>query len=185
MRTSDDVGTYASALFDLATLAGVVDEVDEDVKNVVKAVRGHVELREALVDTSLPVEKKRDVLRDIFGGSVSPEALAVVTLMVERDMAGSLGDLSRAFGEIAEKERGVVVAEVTTAVELDAALREKVAQKVAAFVGHPVTLRERTDPSLIGGIRILVGGRVLDGSVSSMLDNVRSALCTAHQGGEA
>lgn len=185
MRTSETIETLARVLFELATLADVVDAVDADLVSVTKAVRGHVDLRQALTDTSLPAEKKRDILRAIFGESVAPETLAIVTLMVERGRTDSIGDLAREFSETAEARRGVVVVEVTTAIELNEALRAKLVKQLTGAVGRPVSLRERVDRSILGGIRINVAGRVLDGTVTSQLDGVRQALATARQGGEA
>lgn len=185
MGTSGQIETLARVLFELATLADAVDAVDSDLESVAKAVRGHVDLRHALTDTSLPAEKKRDILRDIFGASVAPETLAIVTLMVERGLTDSFGDLARVYRETSSAERGVVVVEVTTAIELDAALREKLTKQLTSTLGRPISLRERVDGSILGGIRINVAGRVLDGTVSSQLESVRQALTTARQGGEA
>lgn len=183
MGTSDVAGAYARALYDLAVLADAVDATDEGLSGAVAAVRGSVDLRAALTDTSVPAEKKRDVLRDIFGANVTPEVLAVVTLLAERGLTGSLTDVARSFRELAESERGVVVAEVVTAVPLDDALRASITTKLAASIGRPVVLRETVDASLLGGIRIQVAGRVLDGSVSTQLESVRQALTSA-TGGE-
>ncbi|MDO8848131.1 MAG: ATP synthase F1 subunit delta [Coriobacteriia bacterium] len=185
MRTSETIETHARVLFELATLADVVDAVDADLASVAKAVRGHVDLHQTLRDTGLPAEKKRDIMRDIFGESVTPEALAIVTLMVERGLTDSLGDLARVFSETAEARRGVVVADVTTAIELDEALRAKLVKQLSEATGRPVTLRERVDASVLGGIRINIAGRVLDGTVASQLDGVRQALTNVRQGGEA
>jgi len=185
MRTSETIETLARVLFELAALSDAVDAVDADLASVVKAVRGHVDLHQALTDSSLPVEKKRDILRDIFGEAVTPETLAIVTLMVERGLTDSLGDLARIYGETAEAERGIVVAEVTTAIELDDALRAKLVKQLTDALGRPVSLRERVDDAVLGGIRINVAGRVLDGTVLSQLGRVRQALSTARQGGEA
>jgi F-type H+-transporting ATPase subunit delta len=165
MRTSDVASAYARTLFELATLAGSVDETDVSLGAVLAAVRGELELREALTDTSVPVEAKRAVLRDIFGASVTPEALALVTLLVERGYTELLGDVARTFGEIAEKERGIVAVSVTTAVPLDDALRASLTEKLAASLGRPVSLRETVDESILAGVVIKVAGRVLDGSV--------------------
>jgi F-type H+-transporting ATPase subunit delta len=156
MRASEAASAYARALYDLASLADVVDATDEGLTTAAKAVRGSVDLRAALTDTSVPVEKKRDVLRDIFGAHTTPEVLAVVT--------------------------GVAVAEVTTAVPLDDALRRQIAARLEASLGRPVVLRESIDTSILAGIRINVAGRVLDGSVASQLEGVRRAL-TSSQGG--
>jgi len=184
MRTSDAANTYARALFDMASLAESVDATDESMRSVVAAVRGSMDLREALI-SAVPAETKRDVLREIFGASVTPEALAITTLLAERGLAALLGDVAAAYAVIAEAERGIVVAEVTTAVPLDDALRASVTDKLATSLGRPVSLRERVDPAIVGGIIINVAGRVLDGSISSQLEGVRKALATTPQGGEA
>jgi len=179
------VDTYARVLFDLAALADSVDAADEGLRSVVKAVRSNIDLRDALTDTTLPAETKRGILRDISGGEVSPEALAVVTLMVDRGMADQLGALASAFDTISEKERGVVVAEVTSAVPLTDDLRAKLTEKLSTALGSAVSLRESVDATILGGIVIRVAGRVLDGSVTSQLRDLRQALLTARQGGEA
>jgi len=184
MRTSDVASAYARTLFELATLAGSVDETDVSLSTVVAAVRGELELREALTDTSVPVEAKRAVLREIFGASVTAETLAIVTLLVERGHTALLSDVARSYGEVAEKERGIVAVSVTTAVPLDDALRASLTEKLAASLGRPVSLRETVDGSIVGGVVIKVAGRVLDGSVASQLDSVRRALATT-SGGEA
>jgi F-type H+-transporting ATPase subunit delta len=183
MATSDAAAGYAKALYDLASMAGTVDATDESIAAAAAAVRGNIDLRRALTDTSVPAEKKRDVLRDIFGAHVTPEALAIVTLVAERGDLAALTDVARAYRGLAEAERGVVVAEVLTAVPLDDALRASVSDKLAASLGRPVTLRETVDATILGGIRIKVAGRVLDGSVSTQLEGVRQALTSAQGGG--
>lgn len=178
------VETYARSLFDLASAADAVDAVDEGLRAVVSSVRGHIDLREALLDTGIPAEKKRAIMRDVFGGAVAPEALSMVTLIVERGNAELLGKVAERFVSIAEHERGVVVAEVTTAVDLSVGMREKVTDALSSALGRPVALRERVEPTILGGIRIQVAGRVLDGSLSSQLASMRAALATAGAGGE-
>lgn len=184
MRTSDVAAGYARSLYDMAVLSDAVDAVDEGLTAAASAVRGNLDLRTALADTSLHVEKKRAVLRDIFGDTVAPEALAMVTLLVERGRTDAIGEVARIFGEIAEQERGIQVAEVTTAVELDEAQRASITEKLTASVGRPVALRERVDPAILGGIRIKIAGRVLDGSIATQLEGMRRTLASA-QGGEA
>ena len=185
MTTSEIARTYARVLFDLASAADAVDAADEGLRAVAEAVRGHIDLRNTLADAGVPAAKKREILRDIFGTVVSPEVVSVVTLAVERGNTASLDEVARVFGEIAEVERGIVVAEITTAVPLDDALRASITDKLAASLGRPVTLRERVDASIVGGVVIKVAGRVLDGSLSSQLTAVRTTLSAASQGGEA
>ncbi len=185
MTTSEIARTYAKVLFDLASAADAVDAADEGVTAVVTAVRGHIDLRDALADAQVPAEKKREVLREIFGASVAPEVLAIVTLAVERGHIALLGDVARDYREIAESQRGVVVAEITTAIALDESTRATIEKQLTTSLGRPVALRERVDESIVGGIVIKVAGRVLDGSLASQLDSMRATLSATPQGGEA
>lgn len=183
MRTSELAAAYARTLYDVASLAESVDGTGESLEHAVSAVRGSVDLREALTDTSVPADAKRAVLRDIFGASMTPEALAVVTLLVDRGHAELLPELARAFSRIAEAERGVIVASVTTAVPLDDGRRAALEAKLSAAFGRPVSLRETVDAAILGGMVVKVAGRVIDGSVASQLDSVRRVLATP-SGGE-
>ncbi len=185
MRTSEIAETYARSLYDLADLSDAVDAADEGFEAIVSAVRGSAELREVLTDTAIPAAKKRDIMREIFAGKVAPEAVAIASAVVDRGKVELLGDVSRAFKAIAERERGLVVAEVTTAVELTDELRATVTEKLTSAMARPVTLRERVDASILGGIVIKVAGRVLDGSLSSQLAAMRTVLSAAPQGGES
>lgn len=179
MTTRDLVRTYARALFDLAAASDAVDEADAGLVAIVDAIHGHTGLKSTLTDAAVPGPKKRAIVRDIFETDVAAEAIAVASVMVERGHADVMDDVGRAYREIVEAERGVVVAEVVTAVPLTDDLRGSIIKRLSASIGRPVSLRERVDASIIGGIIINVGGRVLDGSFSSQLDSVRSALSTA------
>lgn len=185
MTTSETIRTFARVLFELATASGDVDAVDAGLRTVAETVRGNVQLRDALADETVTGEKKRAIMSELFSAGVAPEVVAISTLAVERGYVASLSQVAERFSEIAESERGIVVAEVTTAIELTEDLRASLVEKLSASLGRPVTLRERVDASILGGIKINVAGRVLDGSLSSQLDAIRATLGSASQGGEA
>jgi F-type H+-transporting ATPase subunit delta len=185
MATKDFVQTYARALFDMAVAADAVDEVDDGIATISDAVRSHAGLLATLSDMFIPASKKREIMREVFEAKAAGEAVAMATVMAERGHASRIDNVARTYREIAERERGIVVAEVTTAVALTESSRASIIEKLTGLLEHPVTLRERIDSSILGGIVINVGGRVLDGSLSSQLDGVRTALSSTPQGGEA
>jgi F-type H+-transporting ATPase subunit delta len=185
MTTKDLVRTYARALFDLAAASDAVDEVDAGFVAIAEAIRSHAGLMSTLVDTGMPGSKKREIMREVFEANIPGEAVAIASVMAERGHAALIGDVAAHYRELVQSERGIVVAEVVTAIPLTDQTRESLVKRLTESLGRPVTIRERVDASIIGGIIINVGGRVLDGSLSSQLDTVRSALSTAQQGGGA
>ena len=181
---SEAVETYARTLFSLASLSDSVDRADETLRLVVAALRSHVELREALADAQVPAQRKRAIMADLFT-EADPSAAAIAGLIAENGDIELIDNVATRFSEIAEKERGIVIARVTTAVPLDDALRTRLIDNLCAQVGHPVALRETVDPEILGGIVINVAGKVIDGSVSARLDDARRALTTVQIGGDA
>ena len=185
MTTSSEISrVYARALFDLALASDAVDEIGSGLVAIQDAVSANPTLADALADVSLPSEKKAAVLQELFAG-IAPEALAIALVSLERNGAQSLGSLVSDFDKISAAERNIVVAEVTTAAPLTDAVRASLQEKLSANVGKPVALRERVDASLIGGIRINIAGRVLDGSIAKQLSSLRAALTNSSLGGEA
>jgi F-type H+-transporting ATPase subunit delta len=184
MRTSEIAETYARSLFELGSLTGTVTDAEAQLNDVVKTVRGHVDLRDALADATVPDEKKREILREIFGEAVDPAVLSIVQVIVASGNVDKLGDVAVAFSALVEQELGVVPAEVTTAVPLTDQLRASLSAKLEGSLDKRVVLREKVDPEILGGIVIKVAGRVMDGSLKKQLSDMRRALATASAGGE-
>lgn len=100
-----------------------------------------------------------------------------VNLMtVNRDIT-KFPDMHRVFGEMADEHRGIARAEVTTAVPLDDARRERLAAGLAKLVGRDeVIITESVDPGIIGGVVAKVGDRLIDGSTRTQLQAMRDSL---------
>jgi F-type H+-transporting ATPase subunit delta len=185
MASDERAEVYARSLFALAQLGNAVDAADETLRQAAETFRSSAELRDALGDPNVPAATRRDIVRDLFAAG-GPAVAAVVGLMADNSDGALLSDVSRIYGEVAEKERGLVVAYVTTAVALDDTTRADVVAQLKQMLDAPVSLREKIDPSIIGGIVINVAGKIIDASVSGQLDGARRVLSTpASNGGEA
>ena len=189
MRTSralakQIVGTYAGVLLDAASVEGSVDAVYSQLDAVLRLVRGHAPLRDALLDDSVDGAARAKVAKDVFAG-LNPALVDTLAVMAERGNFDLLSSLAEAYDSLAEEKRGIVAVDVTTAVALSEALRETITNKLAADMGSGVVLREKVDPAIIGGIVLSTHGHRIDASIASQLENARLVLSTAHTGGEA
>lgn len=189
MRTSRTLAkriirSYAEALFDAAASQQAVDGVSMQMEAVQRLVRSHAPLRDTLLDEGLDAAERARVARDVFAG-LAPVLVSVLVIMAERGNFDLLSSVVEEYGQVAEEKRGLVAVDVTTAVELSDALRESITSKLAADLGKAVVLREKVDPSIIGGIVFSTHGQRIDASIASQLENARGVLSTAHTGGEA
>lgn len=177
------VDTYAEALFAAAQADDAVDAVGSQLEDVARTLRGHAELRDALLGDAIPSEARGAIAREVFA-PMHPAVSATLGVMAERGNVDLLSSIVDAYTVVAEEKRNMVAIEVTTVVELTDALREAIKSKYAADMGKDVVLREKVDPSIIGGIIISTSGRKIDASIFSQLESARVTLSTAHTGGD-
>lgn len=112
--------------------------------------------------------------------SASPELLAVLTELVQRDQLDILPAIADAYCTMTEEDDEVVGVTVTTAVPLDDALRASLTERCERELGRKVFLIEHVDPSIIGGIVLEARGQRRDISVKTRLRAMRDNLASIH-----
>lgn len=169
---------YATALFDVVKKSGAVEAAGRDLAGMAELIAGHEPLRKILQSAGVPVQKKRAVLEAILAasGPVSGEARRLLLLLADRDRLGLVPEIAAVFAERAMAARRVMPADIVTAVPLGDARRAAVAHALSRASGCEVTVHERVDPAIIGGIIARVGSVVYDGSVTRQLEKMRQRL---------
>lgn len=110
---------------------------------------------------------------------VNPMAVKLVLLLAAKGRLSLIDDIAEEYQSLFDNYRGIEgaeVAETTTAIELDNEYQLKLAQRITEIVGKPVILKPNVDPSIIGGIIIRVGDKLIDGSIRSKLAALRKEL---------
>jgi len=169
---------YAEAALEIGRADGTLDAWERDLA-LLGELLGHAELRRLLEHPAIPFARKEKVMQQVAGGDVSREALALVLLMVRRGRPGAIGRMVEHFGELLRRERGIVLAEVRTALPLDDEQRRAVAARLVELTGDRVEMNETVDESLIGGIAVRIGDRLYDASVRSRLERLRARMTAA------
>jgi F-type H+-transporting ATPase subunit delta len=173
---SDRIDAYAGALFEVARAEGNLDEVEDELFRFARNLEGSDALRNALTDDMVPADKRQAIVEDLLGGKASPTTTQLVSFVVGsgrgRDLPAIIGKLvERAAGE---KQRAV--AEVRSAIPLDDDQKHRLAAALANATGKQVEVKVVVDPSVLGGIVATVGDQVIDGSVRTKLDQLKSLL---------
>ena len=168
---------YAQAVLGLAKERGTLDAWQRDLKL----------LNDAMADPTVAAflaspnvsEANKVQLVDYILAQAQPEARNLAHLLIERQRIGVVPDLYRIYIEAVLAERGIAVAEVTTAEPLTIEEQQAVRAQLARIVGKEVELQMRTDPSIIGGIVARVGDQLIDGSVVNQLRRLRARLAAS------
>ena len=173
---ADRVDGYAAALVEVARAEGSLPQVENELFSLARAFESSDELRETLTDQSVPAERRQAIVENLLGGKASPITTNLVSFVVGAGRARDLPAIIDRVVERAAAERKHVVAEVRSAVELDAKRREKLARALSKNLGLEVEVKVIVDPSVIGGVTVRVGDTVIDGTVRHRLDQLKERL---------
>lgn len=160
---------YAQALYTQASDKGVLENVLKDSQLIGSIVNESRELQVFLKNQIISKQKKRDVLDNVFSGSVSETTHSLINLLLEKSREDQLGSVAKAFIDTYNLHHGIVVAEVRHAKELDQKQVDALKKALEQRTGKTVDLKFIEDPSLIGGLTIKMGDTVIDGSVKNKI----------------
>jgi F-type H+-transporting ATPase subunit delta len=132
-------------------------------------------LRAALGDTNLPAPRRQQIIEDLLGGQASPLTVAAVSMIVGAGRAGDLGRIADRVAGLGAEDRGHVLAEVRSAVALDADQERRLTEALRKATGKDIEVNVVIDPSVMGGLITQIGDQIIDGSVRSRLQQLRAA----------
>jgi F-type H+-transporting ATPase subunit delta len=169
----------AMAALTAADRAGELERVGDELFALADLVAHEPRVRSALTNPGLPVANKRALVADLLEAHASDRTAALADLLVELGEGHDLDVSARELAELAARRRGLVVAEVRSAVELDDQRRARLAETLARITGSPVELRVTVDQAILGSVVVRIGDEVFDGSIRSRLEQAREALGVA------
>jgi F-type H+-transporting ATPase subunit delta len=155
-----------------------LDDLEDGLFRFGRVVSGQPQLRAALASTSLPVDRKEQLLTALLRGKVTGVALRLITQMVVHPRGRGLTAALDMCAGLAARRRQQLIAVIRSAVELSATQRRRLAGALAASYGHPVHLNVVIDPSVVGGISVQIGDELIDGTAASRLSAVRRKLAS-------
>jgi F-type H+-transporting ATPase subunit delta len=167
---------YAVALFELATGENVLEETSDGLETVISAMRQTPEYRQLLASAAIGKAERLQALDDAFNGKVPRVLMGVLRMMVARGHIGSLDQMARDYEELRREYRGESMARVLSAVPLKESEAVAIRAELEKRFGHGISIQCEVDPSLIGGVRVEVEGRVIDGSIRNKLEQIKDVM---------
>jgi len=166
---------YAEAAFRLADAKGALAEWSAALANL-SAVAADPRMRAAIGDPNLPAAKLAGLFIAVLAGKLPGEAENFVRVLAENGRLEVLPEIRAQYEALKNEREGVMEAEVQTAFEVDAAQLADLVGRLEKKTGRKVKARVSVDKSLIGGVRIVLGDKVIDGSARAQLGALEAAL---------
>jgi F-type H+-transporting ATPase subunit delta len=177
MMTGSIARRYAKALFSLASEGGRVEGWNDALQTLKKAVEGSPDLRDVLSNPVYAKEQRRAIVAQLASAlELDPEPTSLLYLLADRNRLAYLGALVDTFRDLADAHLGRVRARVTSAVPLETAAAQAIADKLVSNAKATVVVERAVDPALLGGVVAQVGSDVFDGSLRTQLEDLRKLL---------
>lgn len=167
---------YARALFEIARAEGTIDEVEDELFRFARSYESSDELRNALTDEQIPAAKRQAIVEDLLGGKATSTTTQLVSMVVGAGRGRDLPAIIDRLVARASSAKNLELAEVRTAVPLTPDQETRLAAALANATGKQVNLKVVVDPAVLGGVVATIGDTVIDGSVRTRIDQLKSRL---------
>lgn len=169
--------TYGDALFEVAVEEGTIDSMMEEVEAVQGILRENEEYVRLLNHPKIPVEEKFSMMKETFDGKLSNQLMGLFTTVVEKGRFSEIEDILAYFLEEVREYKKIGSADVISARELSEEERAGVEKKLLETTSYEsFRMNYQVDASLIGGMMIRIGDRVVDSSIRTKLNSMAKDL---------
>lgn len=165
---------YANALLDLSIEKNQLEKVYQDIVTLKATCEGSRELVNLLNSPIVKENKKKQALTAVFGSSFDELSINYINLLVSKNRESLLPTIAEQFIKAYEIHKNILTVEVTSAIKLDEAQKNK----VLSLVKHDgeINLVEKTDPALIGGFIVRMGDKQIDASIAKKFKDLRKEI---------
>jgi F-type H+-transporting ATPase subunit delta len=166
---------YAEAAFEVAQRDGTVEMWRSEL-DAAGEIAADDQVGRMLGNPAVALETRIEMAESIFGKTVSKPVLNLIGLMLRRGRIEQLPRVAAEYRRLDNARQGITLATATSAAPLSPDEVQALTARMEELTGGRVELDLRTDPSLLGGLVVRIGDRLIDGSVRGRLERLRNQL---------
>ena len=171
MTTATSV--YGQSLYDLAAEEGLSEEILKQMEVVEKIFGENPDYITLLLEPSIPRRERLGLLEEAFKDQLHPYLKNFLMILLENNLLRGFGSCCRTYRGSYYKDHGIAEATVTSAVALTDEQSDSLKAKLEKISGKRILLRQKVDSSVLGGLRVEIEGKLLDGTVMGRLTDLR------------
>ncbi len=176
MTNSKVARRYTLALYGVAEETKVLDKVQQDFINLKSLIEESSDLRLFLSTPIINSEKKAQVLKAMFDGKYNDLSVKFFGIIAEKNRAALLYDIVLDFLSLLNEKRGILEAEIKTAVEISDKEQKLIKERLNKYAGKEITAKYSVDPSIKGGFIAQIGDKIIDASIQRQLELLREEM---------
>ena len=167
---------YGEALYTLALEEQLTEQILAELNVLQESFHQEPDFIRLLASPNLSKQERCTIVDDSFRGKVHIYVLNFLKILTEKGYMKHFSDCCKAFEEHYNLDNGILPVTAITAFPLSDAQAEKLTGRLARITGRQIILRNRVDPTCLGGVRLDYDGKRLDDTVSHHLEAIRGLL---------
>jgi F-type H+-transporting ATPase subunit delta len=176
VRESTVAHKYARAVFDSALEAGSTGPVGADLDALRALEQDDPAFLRYLISPEVLTDRKLAFVETVFQPRVTPLAAHLLRLLVEKARIEFLPEICEEYRRLAEEHRGILRAQVMSAVPLSGGQEATLKTELDRITGKNVVLEKKVDPSILGGVVVHLGNQIIDRSLRYGIRRLREGL---------
>lgn len=168
--------TYGRALFEAATDCGKVDVILNELDQLDNLFKEDPQLYEFFCTPVISAEKKKDFILKVFDGKLSQEMVNFLCVLADKRRGKSLPRIAAQYKQLLNERDGYAPGEIYSVKPLSAEELASMEEQAGKLLQKKVKLKNLTDPSLVGGVKIFVEGKVIDASIQGRLQDLKNLM---------
>ena len=167
---------YATAIFEIAKEENKLVPYGEELATVRQNLFNIPQARAFFQNPQIQNEAKKALITKCFKGEISKNIFNFLLLLVDKRRIGVFEAIEEEYRKLSNRERGILIADVTTARGMNRKQQEQLQKKLASITNKKVQLRLHEDEKILGGVIVKIGDKRIDGSVAGRLEAMRQQL---------
>ncbi|MBF8983764.1 F0F1 ATP synthase subunit delta [Lutibacter sp. B2] len=168
--------TYAGALYEVGIECGLMEQYAQELSFVRKTFEEYPQLLELCKTPQINKNEKKEIIEKIFKESIHVEVLNFIKILLDKKRMDDFESIQKSYQQLVNDYNNIVEGVAITAIKLKENELKKIEKKLSDLAGKNVKLINEIDPSIIGGVRVRIGEKVLDSTIQSRLNKLREEL---------
>jgi F-type H+-transporting ATPase subunit delta len=184
LKSKDETDYYASAFLGIAEAENVLDGFEEELRQLKDALINDLDLKKYLTDPSIETPEKIRFAFKIFGENSTNTIKAAMATIITMGVVESIEGIYNKFVLLVNKIKTQIMVEVVSVIKLDDKLMKELKKSIDEKTKLDVRLKNVIDKNIIGGLLIKIGDKIIDLSVKSKIDDLKTRLHSLELGGD-
>ncbi len=157
---------YARAFYKIAASVGKAEKVEENLGDISRTIGASSDLKRVLYHPGITPDEKKRVLNEVFSGDCESVSLKFLGYLIDKKRIFQCGAISQCFSEMLDEDQNRVNVRVESFSPLNGETLKKIKERLTKNLGKEIAIATEVIPSLMGGMRIILGDKVIDGSIA-------------------